>query len=212
MALPVTTTAINYPVKKYVECIINFGSIYLNGGFTLTAKQVGLASFSRFNIPSVLGVVFRSTPSADGTTANIRFYETGSITPAGSNSVSNLLTVVDEVVSISAGAGTLAFVPANIQNIYATAGSVTGNKSIIPVGTSPATTQVAVNMTTGAMAFNTGTDAVTSVKVTYNKQVGSVTAQTFTGSQTAQAALAETSAETDISGLDGLVLAQIWGY
>ena len=96
--------------------------------------------------------------------------------------------IPEEAVTVTAHVGTLAFVPLYIMAVQVTAGSVTGAFSVIPVGETPLTKQVAVNFTTGAMTFR-GTDAVTAVKVTYIPKRGSgyLSAVTVDGGVTAAA-------------------------
>jgi hypothetical protein len=75
--------------------------------------------------------------------------------------------VVEEPVTVTANVGTLAHIPLYITAVHVTAAtSVTGAFSVIPVGETPATKQVAVNFVTGAMTF-LGTDGVTAAKVSY---------------------------------------------
>lgn len=74
--------------------------------------------------------------------------------------------IVEEVLAVSSNAATLQRVPAYILGIEVTAGSVTGAFRSIPTGETPVTKQVAVTLTTGAMAF-LSSDAVTAARVTY---------------------------------------------
>ena len=73
--------------------------------------------------------------------------------------------IVEEVVTITANAGRLPRVPGYITSIQSVGGTA-GACRVIPVGTTPATLQVAVNFVTGAVA-TFATDAVTSLLVTY---------------------------------------------
>ena len=74
--------------------------------------------------------------------------------------------VVEEVATCAANVGTLAYLPLYIVAVQVTATTTTGSYSVIPVGKTPATKQVAVDFTTGGLTF-LSTDEVTSVKVTY---------------------------------------------
>lgn len=75
--------------------------------------------------------------------------------------------VVEEPVTVTANAGTLAHVPLYITAVHVTAASsVTGAFSVIPNGETPGTKQVAVNFATGALAF-LSTDGVTAAKISY---------------------------------------------
>jgi hypothetical protein len=71
-----------------------------------------------------------------------------------------------EVMSVTSHAGRLAYVPGYIIAAAAIAGGTTGPLRIIPVGETPATGQVAINLVTGACVF-AAADAVTSAVFTY---------------------------------------------
>lgn len=73
--------------------------------------------------------------------------------------------IVEEVVTITSNAGRLSRVPGYIIGVQSVGGTA-GACRVIPVGTTTATLQVAVNFVTGAVA-TFSTDAVTSLKVTY---------------------------------------------
>lgn len=73
---------------------------------------------------------------------------------------------VESIVAVVANVGTLASIPILVQNVFATAGGVTGDKVIVPSSQAPGAGEVSINMTTGVMTFNAG-DAVTSVTVTF---------------------------------------------
>lgn len=74
--------------------------------------------------------------------------------------------IVEESKTVTAHAATLANIPTLVQNVYATVGSSTGNKIILPSSIAPSAGQVQINMTTGALTFNAA-DAVTTALVTY---------------------------------------------
>lgn len=74
--------------------------------------------------------------------------------------------VIEEVVTLAANTGTLRMLPAHIFMAFAQAGTNTGEFQVIPVGETPATLQVAVNMATGALTTVVG-DAVTRMVVSY---------------------------------------------
>lgn len=74
--------------------------------------------------------------------------------------------IVEEAVVVAAGVGTLKHKPLYIVAVQPTAGTVTGAFSVIPVGETPLTKQVAVNFATGGLTFK-ATDAVTAAKITY---------------------------------------------
>lgn len=81
--------------------------------------------------------------------------------------VGRVQQVIEETVSVSSNTGTLAHVPLLVQNVYISAGTVTGRGVIIPSSVSPSTSRdVSINMTTGVLSFLAG-DGVTQVKVTY---------------------------------------------
>lgn len=156
------------PIQKYPTGIglfssgpvdVTFDTAYPSGGYTVTPQSVGFARVVLgFNfigwkggIPSGVG-----RPQFDGTNTKLVIGASGSMAPL----------VIEEVVTVTSNVGRLASIPGPILGIQVLAGSVTGAFRQIPVGKTPATTQVAVNMATGTLTFLTG-DAVTSVAVTY---------------------------------------------
>ncbi|MCE5336822.1 MAG: hypothetical protein LLG06_19770 [Desulfobacteraceae bacterium] len=106
----------------------------------------------------------------------------------------------EEAVTVTTNAGTLAHVPLYIIAVQVTAGDVTGAFSVIPTGETPATKQVAVTFTTGAMAFK-ATDNVSSVKVTYIPKRGSG----FLSSVTVDEAVTAAAAKANLAARAGLV-------
>lgn len=83
----------------------------------------------------------------------------------------SVVQVIEETVSVSGHAGTLAHVPLLVQSVYISAGGVTGIGAILPSSVAPANSkEVKITMTTGALAFLAG-DAVTQAKVTYLYQL-----------------------------------------
>jgi len=79
------------------------------------------------------------------------------------------ILVEEEVVTVASHAGQLAYKPLYIVAVQATTATHAGAYNVIPTGETPLTKQVAVNFTTGALAFLAG-DLVTVAKVTYIPQ------------------------------------------
>lgn len=133
---------------------MTFDSSYATGGLSLTPATLGLSVIDNFSFEGAAGgfdFVY------DGTNKKAKVFN-----PLPS-------PTVDEVVTVSSNTGTLAGVPAVVQNVYVTAGTTTGLFNVIPTGTTPLTKQVALTQTTGVLTFLAG-DAVSSAKVTYIKQ------------------------------------------
>lgn len=81
--------------------------------------------------------------------------------------VGRVKQVVEETVTVSSHTGTLAHLPLMVQNVYISAGGVTGIATILPSTVNPANSkEVKINMSTGVLTFLSG-DAVTQAKVTY---------------------------------------------
>lgn len=204
--------------EKKAEFAVTLSSSYATGGDSFTAAQIGFAQINKIILETEKGYFFEADISSDKLSAKIKAYSGGvsSFTPAGTNGTSTvtLATTVDEVVAVSAGTGTLANIPAIIQNVYATAATVTGNKVVIPTGTSPATGQVAATMTTGVLTFNIGTDVVTSAKVTYvaKTQTNAAASQTFTGTAATAAAASEVAGGTNLTSTPGAISVTVYGY
>jgi len=135
---------------------MTFDSSYATGGLSLTPASLGLSTIDSMSFTSAAGGY---DFDYDYTNKKAKV-----IAPLPA-------VTVDEVVTVSSNTGTLAGVPAVIQNVYVTAGGVTGLFNVIPTGTTPLTKQVAVTQTTGVLTF-LGADAVTSAKVTYQKAAG----------------------------------------
>lgn len=88
----------------------------------------------------------------------------------------NTVTAINSVVSVTAGTGVsaaLSSIPvANVNNVYITAGDVTGAAVIVPSGSVANSKEVSINYTTGVLQFLVA-DAVTSATVTYQpRKVG----------------------------------------
>ncbi len=165
---------------------------YPAGGYPLTLSSVGLLNLSRLiltdepagynldvNYTDLKLLILNST---GGTFVGSALAgHTHTVTPTGTNSAPALQTVVDEVVSVTAGTGVsaaLANIPVGaIENVYVTAGGVTGVFQIVPAGVS-GTTLVSVDHTTGVLQFLIA-DAVTSATVTYVRSA--TTVPVFTG-------------------------------
>jgi hypothetical protein len=133
-------------------------SAHPNGGYAISPQSVGLNS--RIDGARLIGLN-AALPAGVGDVvwdqANQKFQAVaGQIPPL----------VPKEVVTVTSHAGRLAYVPGYIIAAAAIAGGTTGPLRIIPVGETPATGQVAVNLVTGAMVFATA-DAVTSAVFTY---------------------------------------------
>lgn len=135
---------------------IAFDSSYPTGGEALTAVQLALARISNIVIEPKSGYIFDPAYSAGD--VSILVYNSG-----GGGAIA---PTVDEVVTVATNTGTLAALPAVIQNVYASTATSTGPKTILPTGTAAGAGQVAVTQTTGVLTFNAG-DAVTQAKVTY---------------------------------------------
>jgi len=75
--MAVTVGTLKYPVEKVVLAPIAFDASYPTGGEQITAKQFGLASFTRIepraggSAASGLGYVFYPIVATDGLTANL---------------------------------------------------------------------------------------------------------------------------------------------
>lgn len=86
-------------------------------------------------------------------------------------SAGSVVQVVEETVTVTAHSGTLAHTPLLVQNVYLSAGGVTGTGVILPSTVAPANTkEVKITMTTGVLNFLAG-DAITQAKVTYLYQI-----------------------------------------
>lgn len=152
--------------QKSTEGTITFDSSYLTGGEVITAAMVGLGSLDDLTFQhGVTGFVYewRRTNQTTG------FIRVRRATPTHIPTL-----VVEEAVTISASdVGTLAFLPAYIVALEATAGATWVGR-IVPQGVTPAAEssnigQAAVNFTTGVIT-TAAADNVTSVRVTYFPQ------------------------------------------
>ncbi len=141
---------------------VTLDSSYPSGGY---GSALGLAP-SAFGLKTIFGV---QVMAARTTLAKTFDYVWDAVN--GKLVVRNMgqglpAVIVEEVVTMTSNAGRLAHPPAYIFTAEAVAGSTTGSLRIIPTGKTPATKQMAVTLTTGALA-TLSTDAVTSVRVSY---------------------------------------------
>jgi hypothetical protein len=140
-----------------IQCYVLY-TTYQTGGPLLPAIQFGLDQIRTVNIEQKGGFQLDARITTNGTGINFLAFSGG-----GGGSISR---TTNEVVVVMANSGTLAAVPSLVQNVYVTAGGVTGPFLIIPSGVVPTTTQVAINLATGVLTF-AAADAVTSATVTY---------------------------------------------
>lgn len=136
-------------------CTLTPDTSYPAGGYTIDPLKFGQRDLQEVRIVGSNSKGGRYKAFWDTETEKLRIFHTAG--PA---------LIVEEAVTVASHAATLDRVPGYILAVHATAGSVTGICRVIPVGETPATKQVAVNLLTGAMVFNTS-DAVTAAKVTY---------------------------------------------
>lgn len=136
-------------------CTLTPDSSYPAGGYTIDPLKFGQRDLQEVRIIGSNTGGQRYKAFFDTTTEKLRIYHT-----AGPS------LIVEESVTVASDAGTLDRVPGYILAVHATAGGTTGICRVIPVGETPATKQVAVNLLTGALVFATA-DAVTAAKVTY---------------------------------------------
>lgn len=146
--------------RRATKGTLTFDSSYATGGESLTAANVGLGRLDdiQFN-QGTSGYIFEY----DYSNAKVKVRRTGS-GPAAAP-----LLVVEEAVTVSAHAGTLAYPPAYIVSVEVTAGGSTPTCHVVPTGETPAQSECAVSFVTGGLVFNT-TDAVTAARVTYFPQ------------------------------------------
>lgn len=205
--MSVTVAALAYPVKKYVECTVAFDSSYPTGGEAITAKQFGLASFSRIVVQPTSGYICQPVIAAGGLTAVLKMYDVAAVTPAGTNSAvggldyatpvfsgtgqtssgQDITTTDNQTMTLDQCKG-MWFVSAT-HGPYLIAGNtaVNGAPAVLTIyGTAPTT------------------DAGT-YKILKNA------AQTFAGTLQAAAGLAEVPSLTNLSALSAVVV-QVWGY
>lgn len=161
-----------------------FDSSYPTGGEAITVP--GLAAINEIYFPQVSGYLFEYdkankkvkvyTPTGAGNAHTHAVALDTGVSAAGA-AHTHVFTgtaaaqkpayIVEEPVTVTANVGTLAHIPLYITAVHVTAASsVTGAFSVIPVGETPKTKQVAVNFVTGAMTF-LSTDGVTAAKVSY---------------------------------------------
>lgn len=194
------------------EIIVSADNSYPTNGYSLSAASIGLASITRVDVGESGGYIISPSYQSDPSTVKLVFKRTAGATPAGTISAPSLQTSVDEVISVTAGTGVSAAVtniPVGIvQNVYVTAGGVTGAATIIPTAATLATRLVKVNLTTGVFTFLVA-DAVTSATVTYVRAAATV--PTFTGTAIAAGGLVEVSNGTNLSALTSIKLT-VYGY
>lgn len=130
-----------------------------SGGYSITPGKLGfpreiigahLLGFEGTQLPTVSGLTW------DADNSKLTIQASGNIP----------VMIPKELVTVTTHTGRLAYVPGYIIAAAATAGGTTGSLRIIPVGETPATKQVAVNLVTGALTFATA-DAVTAAAFTY---------------------------------------------
>ena len=136
-------------------CTLTPDTSYPAGGYTIDPLKFGQRDIQEVRIVGSNGKGNRYKAFWDTETEKLRIFQT-----AGPS------LIVEEAVTVTTHAATLDRVPGYILAVHATAGGTTGICRVIPVGETPATKQVAVNLLTGAMVFATA-DAVTAAKVTY---------------------------------------------
>ncbi len=136
-------------------CTLTPDTSYPSGGYSLSASSFGQRSIQEVKIIGSNTKGSRYKAFYDTQTSKLRIFQ-----------VAGPSLVVEEAVTVTSHAATLDRVPGYILAVHVTAGSVTGAFRVIPVGKTPTTGQVAVNLLTGAMAF-LAADAVTACKVTY---------------------------------------------
>src|SRR5260221_11202656 len=92
---------------------------YQTGGPVITAPALDLDQIEQFEMNDVGGNIFAPIVSVSGSQVNLKGFTPGV-------GVSSITPVVDEVVTVKANTGTLAFLPSVVQNVFVTAGAVTG--------------------------------------------------------------------------------------
>lgn len=159
---------------------LQLDSSYVTGGYSVTPSMFSLSAINSlvatttggydliYNYSTQKLMVFTSSGGGAGNTG-----ATSAGTPAGSVS----LSPITEAVAIAGNTGTLAFAPAAITSIYATAAGTPGPLTVIPSAQTPASGEISVNLGTGVLTTFAG-DGVTAVSVVYINTGG-----TFTGSE-----------------------------
>lgn len=219
MALAVTISPPTGGDVGKVYGTIAFDSSYVTGGEALTAAQLGAQRIKRIDLQDESGYIFETIyASVEPQSVLIKVYQAGGGTFTGSALAGHThasQVTQDEAVTVTAGTGVsaaLANIPVgSIDNIFITAGGVTGACTIVPVGSVTNSKEVSINYTTGVMQFLVA-DAVTSVKVTYTRATTtSVSAGTPAGS-VAGAAGSEVANATDLSALTAVeFIATVFG-
>ncbi len=132
---------------------VDFDGSYAMGGEALTPGNMGLSRADMVTPAPQGGYSFEY----DATNEKLKVLDTVPI------------LVEEEVVAVSEHAGQLAYKPLYIVAVQATTATNAGAYNVIPTGETPVTKQVAVDFTTGALAFLSN-DVVTVAKITYIPQ------------------------------------------
>ena len=141
---------------------------YTTGGDSIAARDIGMSRINSFEIKGDdLGFDFSESINLDQDTVAVKVFQT-----ASSSHNHSIQVTQDEVVSVTAGTGVssaLTNIPVSgIDSVYITAGGVTGPVTLVPVGSVSSSKQASLNYTTGVFQFLVA-DAVTSIKVTYQR-------------------------------------------
>jgi hypothetical protein len=157
---------------------VDFDDSYAIGGESLTPADMGLSRADMVIPTPQRGYSFEY----DETNEKLKALDTVPI------------LVEEEVVTVAAHAGQLAYKPLYIVAVQATTATNAGAYNVIPTGETPLTKQVAVDFTTGALAF-LSTDVVTVAKITYVPQQtsGPLAAATLVVDEAVTAAAAKTA-------------------
>jgi len=159
---------------------------YPTGGYSLTPQMFGLSVINSLSCTTVQGDLLFYNYTTKKLMAFTAGGGAGGVTGSTSGAVTTptislgalpghqhvIQETINEAVAVAANVGALASVPTIVQNVYVTAGGVTGPFVIIPSTQTPATGQVQISHTTNLITFFAG-DAVTAADVTYI--VGAVT-------------------------------------
>jgi hypothetical protein len=147
---------------RWKECICDmvFDSSYPLNGY------LNNLSPGQFNMLSVVDMSFDSVNGPTSSGLAVQYDRTNKAVLVTFEEPSNPLVIEEAVTIPASGIGRLANVPAYIMAAESRTGSVTGGFTIVPVGSTVSTTQVAVDFTTGIVTTFT-TDAVTKLLVTY---------------------------------------------
>lgn len=140
---------------------------YAAGGYAINPSQLGLGNIQALMSMGNVGIGSSGVRFMwDDTTIPLNYGSSGKLMVLRSIASAPPAIIPEESVTITNNVGTLANPPAYIMAVNASAGGTTGACSVVPVGSTVATTQCAVNWATGGLTFF-GTDAVTTALVTY---------------------------------------------